>query len=136
MSEHAKDVDPVETEEWISAINSVLENEGPERAQFLLQRLSARVTETGAPSPYLLTTPYRNTIPVEREARMPGDLFMERGLRSLIRWNAMAMVMRANLEDATLGGHISTFQSSATLYDVGFNYFFHAPTESHGGDLI
>ncbi|MCB1692687.1 MAG: pyruvate dehydrogenase (acetyl-transferring), homodimeric type, partial [Pseudomonadales bacterium] len=136
MSERARDEDPVETQEWLDAINSVLEKEGVERAQFLLQRLSARVTETGAQNPYALTTPYRNTIPVEREARMPGDLFMERGLRSLIRWNAMAMVMRANLKDGTLGGHISTFQSSATLYDVGFNYFFRAPTDEQEGDLV
>ncbi|MEX0943489.1 MAG: pyruvate dehydrogenase (acetyl-transferring), homodimeric type [Pseudomonadales bacterium] len=136
MSERAKDLDPVETEEWLSAINSVLETEGVERAQYILQRLSSRVTETGAQIPYSINSPYRNTIPVEKEARMPGDLFMERGLRSLIRWNAMAMVMRANLEDATLGGHISTFQSSATLYDVGFNYFFRAPTEEQEGDLI
>ena len=84
------DEDPIETREWIEAINSVLEEEGPERAQYLLQRLSAQVTETGAQLPYAITTPYRNTIPVEQESRMPGDLFMERGLRSLIRWNAMA----------------------------------------------
>ncbi len=130
------DLDPVETQEWIESINSVLENEGAERAQYLLQRLSAQVTETGAQLPYALTTPYRNTIPVEKEARMPGDLFMERGLRSLIRWNAMAMVMRANLEDSTLGGHISSFQSSATLYDVGFNYFFRGNTDKQEGDLV
>ncbi len=136
MSEKSKDIDPVETNEWLGALNSVIDADGVERAQFLLQRLSAQVTETGAQNPYALTTPYRNTIPVEKEARMPGDLFMERGLRSLIRWNAMAMVVRANLEDGTLGGHISTFQSSATLYDVGFNYFFRAPTDDHGGDLV
>ena len=137
MSEaRENDIDPIETEEWVEAILSVLEHEGVERAQYLLQRLSAKVTETGAQIPYSINTPYRNTIPVEREARMPGDLFMERGLRSLIRWNAMAMVMRANLKDGSLGGHISTFQSSATLYDVGFNYFFRAPTEDFGGDLV
>jgi pyruvate dehydrogenase E1 component len=130
------DEDPIETQEWIEAINSVLETEGPERAQFLLQRLSAQVTETGAQLPYAITTPYRNTIPVEKEARMPGDLFMERGIRSLIRWNAMAMVMRANLEDGTLGGHISSFQSSATLYDVGFNYFFRGSTDKQEGDML
>lgn len=130
------DIDPTETREWIESINSVLETEGAERAQYLLQRLSAQVTETGAQLPYAMTTPYRNTIPVEKESRMPGDLFMERGIRSLIRWNAMAMVMRANLEDSTLGGHISSFQSSATLYDVGFNYFFRGSTEEQAGDMI
>ncbi len=130
------DEDPVETLEWIEAISSIIENEGVERAQFLLERLSAKVTETGAQLPYAITTPYRNTIPIEQESRMPGDLFMERGIRSLIRWNAMAMVMRANLKDGTLGGHISSFQSSATLYDVGFNYFFRARTPQQEGDLL
>ncbi|MFT7304978.1 MAG: pyruvate dehydrogenase E1 component [Candidatus Azotimanducaceae bacterium] len=131
-----EDIDPIESEEWIEAINSVLETDGVERAQYILQRLSTRVTETGAQLPYAINTPYRNTIPVSKEARMPGDLFQERGLRSLIRWNAMAMVMRANLKDGTLGGHISSFQSSATLYDVGFNYFFRGTTDEQLGDLI
>ena len=130
------DIDPVESEEWLEAINSVIENEGVERAQYLLQRLSTKVPETGAQLPYAINTPYRNTIPVSKEARMPGDLFMERSIRSLIRWNAMAMVMRANLKDGTLGGHISSFQSSATLYDVGFNYFFRGTTEEQLGDLV
>ena len=132
----SQDIDPVETEEWVEAINAVLEKEGVKRAQYLLQRLSAKVTETGAQLPYAINTPYRNTIPTSMEARMPGDLFMERSIRSLIRWNAMAMVMRANLKDGTLGGHISTFQSSATLYDVGFNYFFRGSTDEQPGDLV
>ena len=136
MSEADRDDDPVETQEWIEAINSVIDSAGVGRAQYLLQRLSSKVTETGAQLPYAINTPYRNTIPVVDEARMPGDLFMERNIRSLIRWNAMAMVMRANLKDGNLGGHISSFQSAATLYDVGFNYFFRAPTEEHGGDLV
>ena len=132
----SQDIDPVETEEWVEAINAVLEKEGEKRAQYLLQRLSAKVTETGAQLPYAINTPYRNTIPTSMEARMPGDLFMERSIRSLIRWNAMAMVIRANLKDGTLGGHISTFQSSATLYDVGFNYFFRGSTDEQPGDLV
>ena len=130
------DEDPVETDEWVQAILSVVEQEGTERAQYLLQRLSSKLTETGGQLPYAINTPYRNTIPVALEARMPGDLFMERQIRSLIRWNAMAMVMRANMKDSTLGGHISTFQSSATLYDIGFNYFFRGNTEAQMGDLI
>ena len=130
------DEDPQETQEWVEAITSILENDGAGRAQYILQRLSAKVTETGAQLPFAITTPYRNTIPVEKESRMPGDLFMERGIRSLIRWNAMAMVMRANLKDSSLGGHISSFQSSATLYDIGFNYFFRAGTPAQEGDLI
>ncbi|MFT4720064.1 MAG: pyruvate dehydrogenase E1 component [Candidatus Azotimanducaceae bacterium] len=113
-----------------------MESEGVERAQYLLQRLSSKVTATGAQLPYAINTPYRNTIPVNKETRMPGDLFMERGIRSLIRWNAMAMVMRANLDDSSLGGHISSFQSSATLYDIGFNYFFRARNKDHKGDLL
>ena len=135
-SDSSRDIDPVETEEWVDAITAVLDKEGTERAHYLLQRLSSKVTETGAQLPYAINTPYRNTIPISMEAKMPGDLFLERSIRSLIRWNAMAMVMRANLKDATLGGHISTFQSSATLYDVGFNYFFRGPTDEREGDLI
>jgi len=130
------DSDPAETREWLDSLEYVLENEGTDRANFLLERLSARMTRTGARLPYTITTPYRNTIPSNREAFMPGDLFMERRIRSLIRWNALAMVVRANSKPGSLGGHISSFASSATLYDVGFNYFFHGPTEDHAGDLI
>ena len=136
ISPRKVDSDPVETREWLEAINSVIEQEGVERAQYILQRLSSKVTETGAQLPYAINTPYRNTIPTSQETRMPGDLFMERGIRSLIRWNAMAMVMRANIKDGTLGGHISSFQSAATLYDVGFNYFFRGRSEEHKGDLV
>ena len=136
ISPRKVDSDPVETREWLEAINSVIEQEGAERAQYILQRLSSKVTETGAQLPYAINTPYRNTIPTSQETRMPGDLFMERGIRSLIRWNAMAMVMRANIKDGTLGGHISSFQSAATLYDVGFNYFFRGRSEEHKGDLV
>ena len=121
------DADPAETREWLDSLEYVLENEGTDRANFLLERLSARMTKTGARLPYTITTPYRNTIPSNREAFMPGDLFMERRIRSLIRWNALAMVVRANSRPGELGGHISSFASSATLYDVGFNYFFTAP---------
>ncbi|SFP75722.1 pyruvate dehydrogenase E1 component [Geopseudomonas sagittaria] len=131
-----QDLDPVETQEWLDALESVLDREGESRAQYLLTRMGEQASRTGTQLPYAITTPYRNTIPVTHEARMPGDLFMERRIRSLIRWNALATVMRANKKDPDLGGHISTFASSATLYDIGFNYFFKAPTEEHGGDLI
>jgi len=134
--EHTSDIDPEETREWLDALASVVEGQGVERAQYLLQMLASKVTEHGSQLPFAMTTPYRNTIPVHREARMPGDLFIERSIRSLIRWNAMAMVMRANLKDSTLGGHISTFQSSATLYDVGFNYFFRGNQPGRPGDLL
>ena len=135
-SERLTDTDPVETREWLDALASVLERSGPERAGFLLDRLSSRLTRAGLPLPHAITTPYRNTIPSTEEAFMPGDLFMERRIRSLIRWNALAMVVRANRGDGDLGGHISTFASAATLYDVGFNYFFRGPTDAHAGDLI
>lgn len=131
-----QDLDPVETQEWLDALESVLDREGENRAHYLLTRMGELATRTGTQLPYAINTPYRNTIPVNHEARMPGDLFMERRIRSLVRWNALAMVMKANKMDASLGGHISSFASSATLYDVGFNYFFKAPTEEHGGDLI
>jgi len=130
------DHDPQETREWLEALEGVLDHQGTDRARYLLARLSARMTETGESLPYTVTTPYRNTIPVSREARMPGDLFMDRQLRSLIRWNALAMVMRANADDSGVGGHIASFASSATLYDVGFNYFWRAPTDENPGDLI
>ncbi len=130
------DLDPTETQEWVDALESVIQKEGMERAHYILKELSDHATRTGAQIPYALTTPFRNTIPVADEAPMPGDLFMERGIRSLVRWNALVMVMRANMNDDELGGHISTFQSSATLYDVGFNYFWRAPSDDHPGDLI
>ena len=108
------DPNPAETSEWLESLENILEHDGIERANFLLERLSSRLTETGAPLPYTVTTPYRNTIPAHKEAFMPGDLFMERRIRSLIRWNALAMVVRANRRNADLGGHISTFASAAT----------------------
>jgi pyruvate dehydrogenase E1 component len=130
------DDDVTETREWLDALEYILENHGVDRANFLLERLSSRMTQTGARLPYTITTPYRNTIPVSREAFMPGDLFMERKLRSLVRWNALAMVVRANRRPGELGGHISSFASSAMLYDVGFNYFFRGPENDNPGDLI
>jgi len=131
-----RDEDPAETREWLDSLEYILENGGVDRANFLLERMSARMTRTGARLPYTITTPYRNTIPSNKEAVMPGDLFMERRIRSLIRWNALAMVVRANKRPGDLGGHISSFASSATLYDVGFNYFFRGPTDDSPGDLI
>ena len=131
-----EDTNAEETREWLAALEYLLENDGIERANFLLERLSARMTKTGASLPYTISTAYRNTIPSAKEAFMPGDLFMERRIRSLIRWNALAMVVRANSKPGELGGHISSFASSATLYDVGFNYFFKGPDGDNPGDLI
>ena len=134
------DLDQEETREWLDALEFVLNNDGVERANFLLERLSARMTKTGARLPYTISTPYRNTIPSSQEAFMPGDLFMERRIRSLIRWNALAMVVRTNRREGDLGGHISSFASSATLYDVGFNYFFRGGDDDRdgqpGSDLV
>jgi len=129
------DLDPVETQEWMDSLDSLLESAGPERAKYLLDRLAERARTHGVQLTDL-TTPYVNSISPERQANFPGDLYMERRIRSLIRWNALAMVQRANLSDDELGGHISSFASSATMYDVGFNHFFRAPNDAFGGDLI
>jgi pyruvate dehydrogenase E1 component len=130
------DQDPSGTEEWLEALSSLINNEGLERAQYILSRLADMGAASGLTPAHTVVTPYRNTIPAKDEARMPGDLFMERRIRSLIRWNAMAMVLRANSRPGELGGHISSFSSSATLYDVGFNYFFNAGNEEREGDLL
>lgn len=126
--------DPQEQEEWLEALEGVLKRDGVAAASALLQSLAGRLTRTGASLPFAVSTPYRNTIPVVDETPMPGDLFMERRIRSLIRWNALAMVVRANRRPGDLGGHISSFASSATLYDVGFNYFFRAPQPATSAD--
>ena len=130
------DVDPQETREWIEALDAVVRASSPERAGFLLRELAKHATQERLPLPPAITTPFRNTIPVSEEKVMPGDLFMERRIRSLTRWNALAMVMRANDNDEGLGGHISSFSSSATLYDVGFNYFFRGNENGQLGDLV
>jgi len=132
-----EDVDPIETQEWLESLDSVLKHQGEERTAFLLQQLLDRANYTGVRMPQAITTPYRNTIPTTREKRMPGDLFMERRIRSIIRWNALAMVMRANKDpEEGIGGHIASFASSATLYDIGFNYFFRGDEGENRGDLI
>jgi pyruvate dehydrogenase E1 component len=131
-----EDIDPLETEEWLNALDSVVASQGKGRAAYLLKQLADRAVNDGIRLPAAITTPFKNTIPPEAEKHMPGDLFMERRIRSLVRWNAMAMVMRANVRDASLGGHISSFSSSATLYDVGFNYFFRGAHDGQEGDLI
>ena len=136
MTQH-NDVNPDETEEWLEALRSVIREEGADRAHYLISRLSNDTKRIGSSIPSrALSTPYSNTISPSNEERMPGDMFMERQIRGIVRWNAMAMVMRANLRNSSIGGHISTFASSATLYDVGFNYFFRGPSEKHEGDLI
>src|SRR6056300_190893 len=131
-----QDTDPQETREWIEALDAVVRASSPERAGFLLRELAKHATQERLPLPPAITTPFRNTIPVSEEKAMPCDLFMERRIRSLTRWNALAMVMRGNDNDEGLGGHISSFSSSATLYDVGFNYFFRGNENGQLGDLV
>jgi pyruvate dehydrogenase E1 component len=130
------DDDPQETREWLEAMASVLENEGPERAHFLIEQMIAQARLGGADMPVSATTPYINTIPLDREQRSSGSHELEHRIRALTRWNAMALILNANKESSELGGHIASFASAATLYDVGFNHFFHGRTEEHGGDLV
>ncbi len=130
------DIDPQETQEWLDALEAVLENEGPERAHFLLERLVDKARRSGAYLPYSANTAYLNTIPVTAQERFPGDRAMERRIRSFVRWNAMAMVVQANRLSSELGGHIASFASVATLFDVGYNHFFRARSPDHGGDLV
>jgi len=113
-----------ETREWMEALDDIIQSQGSEKASFILSKLAERLTQKGTIPTFNLTTSFRNTIPLSEEARMPGELFMERKIRSYIRWNALAMVLRANKNEDELGGHIATFSSAATLYDIGFNYFF------------
>ena len=136
MPEKTIDIDSQETQEWLEALDSVMAQEGIERAHYLLEQLIAKARKSGAYLPYSANTAYLNTIPPSREERAPGDPGMEWRIRSLIRWNALAMVVRANRFSAELGGHIASFASSATLYDVGFNHFFRAATEQQGSDLV
>src|SRR3954470_15966691 len=130
------DVDPTETREWVEALEAVVSLDGPERASELLDAVVTDARRHGLKPAHDLTTPYVNTIPVELEAQIPGDQEVEHRLRSLVRWNAIAMVLQANRESSELGGHIASFQSAATLFEVGFNHFWRAPSEGHGGDLV
>ena len=132
-----EDLDPAETREWVDALDSVMAFEGADRTFFLLDEVIAEARRRGAPVPYSATTPYVNTIPPDKEDRLDArELALDHRIRSLIRWNALAIVLRANKESSELGGHIASFQSAATLYDVGFQHFFHAPDDQHGGDLL
>ena len=131
-----EDLDPAETREWVDALESVLAFEGAERVFFLLDEVIGQARRGGAPVPYTATTPYLNTIAPTKQDPHLGDRAIEHRIRSLVRWNALAIVLRANKESSELGGHIASFQSAATLYDIGFQHFFHGPSEQHGGDLL
>ncbi len=136
LNERVVDLDPQETSEWVEALDQVIDEAGPDRAAYLLEKLTDRARVNGAALPIHLNTPYINTIKPEEEVPYPGDRAMERRIKSLIRWNAMAMVVRQNKYDAGIGGHISTYASLATLLEVGFNHFFHAKHGDQPGDLI
>ncbi len=136
MSNPVRDSDPRETEEWIESLEAVIDESGADRAQFLLERLIERGAVRGVSATAPFNTPYVNTISREEQVPYPGDREIERKIKSLVRWNAMAMVVRANRHDPGIGGHISTYQSAATLYEVGFNHFFRARTPHRCGDII
>ncbi len=130
------EIDAQETQEWLDSLDTVLEADGPTRAHYLIERLIDESRRSGINIPFSPETGYINTIPPHQEERSPGNHDLEWKLRSYIRWNSTAMVVRANKRNPSLGGHIASFASAATLYDVGFNHFFRAPSHEHGGDLV
>ncbi|GAB3755483.1 pyruvate dehydrogenase (acetyl-transferring), homodimeric type [Lysobacter olei] len=132
----ARDLDPTETQEWVESVQAVIARDGADRAHQLLESVVEVTRRAGAHLPFAPTTEYINTIPPHMEAKSPGDHAMEQRIRSIIRWNAMAMVVRANRKPGDLGGHIASFASAATLYDVGFNHFWRGPEGDHPGDLV
>src|SRR5215472_8559262 len=136
LNERVIDLNPQETAEWVEALDQVIDEAGPDRAAYLLEQLTERARVSGAELPVHLNTPYVNTIRPEEETPYPGDRAMERRIKSLIRWNAMAMVVRQNKYDSGIGGHISTYGSLATILEVCFNHFFHAKYGDQPGDLI
>ncbi|WP_410497452.1 pyruvate dehydrogenase (acetyl-transferring), homodimeric type [Chitinibacter sp. S2-10] len=136
MADQINDHDPQETREWLDALQGVIEQEGAERAHFLVEKLVDQARQDGVNIPYTATTAYINTVPAHLQAKHPGKPDLEERILSYTRWNAAAMVAKANRDPAEPGGHISSFASAATLYDVGWNHFWHAANENHGGDLV
>ena len=130
------DKDPVETKEWLDSIDSVIAQHGPERAHFILNQMVDYARRSGTYLPFSHNTAYLNTIPVGKQPSYPGDRAIEKRIEAIIRWNAMAMVVQANKKSSEFGGHISTYASSATLYEVGFNHFWRAPTKENQGDMV
>ncbi|MGE0483246.1 MAG: pyruvate dehydrogenase (acetyl-transferring), homodimeric type [Gammaproteobacteria bacterium] len=131
-----QDDDPQETQEWLDALDAVIDVEGVERSHYLLERLIDQARRSGVNLPYSARTAYINTIPPHKETYTPGDPALEWRIRSINRWNAMAMVVKANRKNSELGGHIASYASAATLYEIGYNHFWHAPSDAHGGDLV
>ncbi len=136
LNKQFQDLDPEETREWLEALEAVIEEEGNQKAHYLIQNLIDQARRNGIKIPYRATTPYINTIPPEESEKMPGDTTLARDLASYVRWNAMAMVVKANRKGTGLGGHIASFASSAALYEVGFDYFFKGQNAENGSDLI
>ncbi|MBR7783729.1 pyruvate dehydrogenase (acetyl-transferring), homodimeric type [Undibacterium luofuense] len=136
LAQAENDPDVMETQEWLDALESVIDVEGPERAHYLMERMSDLARRRGVDIPFSMNTAYINTIPADKGEHCPGNLEIEERLRSYMRWNAMAMVVKANRFDGDLGGHLSSFASLANMLGIGFNHFWHAPTEEHGGDLL
>ncbi|KQP10918.1 pyruvate dehydrogenase [Methylobacterium sp. Leaf99] len=134
--ERSRDLDPVETQEWLDSLDGVLDVDGPERAHYLIEQVIDGARKKGAPVPYSANTAYLNTILPQNQDPHPGDRAIEHRIRSAIRWNAIAIILRANKDSSELGGHIASFQSAATLYDTGFMHFWRGANADHGGDLI
>ncbi len=131
-----RDIDAQETSEWLDALATILEDEGTERAQFIVKKLIEQARKDGVKLPSDINTNYLNTIAPADQPIYPGDLELERRIRSVIRWNAIMIVMRASKKDLDLGGHMASYQSAAAFYEVCFNHFFRAPNEADGGDLV
>ncbi|MBX3413767.1 MAG: pyruvate dehydrogenase (acetyl-transferring), homodimeric type [Pirellulales bacterium] len=134
--QHSDDVDPEETAEWLESLQYTLESKGPDRVSYLLATLADVAHQEGVELPFTANTPYTNTIPADKQPIYPGNREIERRIKSILRWNAMAMVVRANRESPGIGGHISTYASAATLLEVGFNHFFRGKSEDYSGDQI
>src|SRR5688572_29502411 len=128
--------DEIEVQDWIESLDYVIRNRGPQRANVILDQLRAYALQRGVQIPFSANTPYINTIPPDQQPLYPGNGDVEQRIRSLVRWNALAMFVRANREESGIGGHISTYASAATLYEVGFNHFFRAKGKDHDGDII
>ncbi|MFP4173909.1 MAG: pyruvate dehydrogenase (acetyl-transferring), homodimeric type, partial [Candidatus Hydrogenedentota bacterium] len=128
--------DDAETRDWLESLDYVIRQGGAEKVRHILRQLQIHAQSAGIGLPYSANTPYINTIPADEQPIFPGSREIERRIKSIVRWNAMAMVVRANRESSGIGGHISTYASAATLYEVGFNHFFRAPTDEHEGDLV
>ena len=130
------ELDQIETTEWLESLEYVIQSKGHNRAKQLIKDLENYAHEAGVALPFSSNTPYVNTIPRSNQPAFPGNILLEKRIRSLIRWNAMAMVVKANKEENGIGGHLATYASAATIYEVGFNHFFRAKSEEHDGDML